>query len=100
MGRNVREERRDLSLMGDYIMRFEACILGNFYCTPKKKRKRRSLNGGGKKRPLLKFGACKITFFFFSFEENKKNLLQWPKNTTSARPRDITQGDPRQRRTL
>ncbi len=34
-----------------------------------------------KKRPLLKFGACKITFFFFSLEANKKNLLQRPKNT-------------------
>lgn len=39
----------------------------------KKKKKRR--------RPLLKFGACKITFFPFSFEANKKNLLQPPKNT-------------------
>ncbi len=47
-GRNVREERRDLSLMGDYIMRFEACVTGNFYCTQKKKR--RSLNGQKKKK--------------------------------------------------
>jgi hypothetical protein len=58
----------------------------------KKKRK--------KKRPLLNFGACKITFLFFSFEANKKNLLQRQKNTTTARPRDITQSDPRQKRTL
>jgi hypothetical protein len=48
-----------------------------------KNKKRTSLNGKKKKkkRPLLKFGACKITFFFFSLEANKKNLLQRPKNT-------------------
>jgi hypothetical protein len=80
--------------------------LGNFYCTlvPRRSLKeeeeeRRSLNGK-KKRPLLNFGACKITFLFFSFEANKKNLLHLQKNTTTARPRDITQSDPRQKRTL
>jgi hypothetical protein len=46
---------------------------------PKKKEK--ISKWSKKKRPLLKFGACKITFFSFSFEANKKNLLQRLKNT-------------------
>ncbi len=45
MGRNVMEERRELSLMGDYIMRLEACIHGQLLLHEQKKKKRRSLNG-------------------------------------------------------
>jgi hypothetical protein len=68
MGRNVMEERRELSLMDDYIMRFEACIYGQLLLH-KEKKERRFLNGKRKrkKRPLLNFGACKITFLFLFF---------------------------------